>query len=97
MSRGTFANLRLVNKLLAPAGNSGADPNSQPPPAPRTIYMPNGREMDIFDASEMYKRDGSSLIVIAGKDYGSGSPRDWAVKGPLLLVIININETKNCV
>lgn len=83
MSRGTFANLRLVNKLLA--APSGGD--TQPPPAPRTIYMPNGREMDIFDASEMYKRDGSSLIVIAGKDYGSGSPRDWAVKGPLLLGI----------
>ena len=78
MSRGTFTSLRLTNKLLSHT-------NSHQPVA-RTIYVPNGRDMDVFDASELYKRDATPLIVIAGKDYGSGSPRDWAVKGPVLLV-----------
>jgi len=83
MSRGTFANLRLVNKLM------GRDAQ----PAPRTIFIPSQRDMDVFDACELYRRDGIPLIVIAGKDYGSGSPRDWAVKGPYLLV--NIRESPN--
>lgn len=75
MSRGTFASLRLVNKLLR---------ESQP--APRTLYLPAARDMDVFDASELYRREGTPVILIAGKDYGSGSPRDWAVKGPYMLV-----------
>lgn len=78
MTRGTYANLRLVNKLIKSS--------QEAPPVPRTIYIPKGLDMDVFDASELYKRDGTPLIVIAGKEYGSGSPRDWAVKGPLLLV-----------
>lgn len=76
MSRGTFANLRLVNKLLPLAQQQ----------QPKTLVFPSGREMDIYDASEVYKRDRVPLIVIAGKEYGSGSPRDWAVKGPWMLV-----------
>lgn len=92
MTRGTYANLRLVNKLIRSRGPAGLEAQQQQSAAaPRTIYMPNGRDMDVFDASELYKRDGTPLIVIAGKDYGSGSPRDWAIKGPLLLVIFNFH------
>lgn len=72
MARGTFANIRLVNKFMSKAG-------------PRTIYIPTGEEMDVFDAAERYKKDGFPLLILAGKDYGSGSSRDWAAKGPALL------------
>ncbi|CAL1674193.1 unnamed protein product [Lasius platythorax] len=74
MARGTFANIRLVNKFIGKAG-------------PRTIYIPTNEEMDIFDAAERYGEDGTSLIALVGKDYGSGSSRDWAAKGPYLLGI----------
>uniref|UniRef100_L7M646 aconitate hydratase n=1 Tax=Rhipicephalus pulchellus TaxID=72859 RepID=L7M646_RHIPC len=75
MARGTFANIRLVNKFLDK-------------PGPRTIYLPSGEEMDIFDAAERYKKEGAPpLMVLAGKEYGSGSSRDWAAKGPFLLGI----------
>lgn len=74
MSRGTFANIRLVNKL---AGKDG----------PKTVYLPTGEELDIFDAAERYQKDGTPLIALVGKDYGSGSSRDWAAKGPYLLGI----------
>ncbi|XP_064463961.1 cytoplasmic aconitate hydratase-like [Ornithodoros turicata] len=74
MARGTFANIRLVNKFLQE-------------PGPRTLHIPSGEEMDIFDAAERYKQDGVPLIVLAGKEYGSGSSRDWAAKGPYLLGI----------
>lgn len=74
MARGTFANIRLVNKFLSHAG-------------PQTIHFPSGEEMDVFDAAERYKSEGVPLIAIVGKDYGSGSSRDWAAKGPLLLGI----------
>ncbi|CAH1390542.1 unnamed protein product [Nezara viridula] len=74
MARGTFANIRLVNKFLNHAG-------------PQTIHFPSGEEMDVFDAAERYKSEGVPLIAIVGKDYGSGSSRDWAAKGPLLLGI----------
>jgi len=50
-----------------------------------TVHMPSGEQMDIFDAAERYKAEGTPLVVIAGKEYGSGSSRDWAAKGPLLL------------
>nr|XP_012222975.1 PREDICTED: cytoplasmic aconitate hydratase-like isoform X3 [Linepithema humile] len=74
MARGTFANIRLMNKFIGKAG-------------PRTIYIPTQEEMDVFDASEKYAKDGTPLIALAGKEYGSGSSRDWAAKGPYLLGI----------
>jgi aconitate hydratase len=73
MVRGTFANVRLKN-LLVP-GSEGT----------WTIHLPDGEEMTIYDASVRYQQEGTPLIVIAGKEYGSGSSRDWAAKGPKLL------------
>ena len=73
MMRGTFANVRLRNKLTP--HREGAF----------TRYLPAGEEMTIFDASEKYRAAGTPLIVLAGKEYGSGSSRDWAAKGPRLL------------
>jgi aconitate hydratase len=74
MMRGTFANIRLHNSL---AGREG----------PYTVHLPEGEATTIFDASQRYAADGVPLIVIAGKEYGSGSSRDWAAKGPRLLGI----------
>jgi aconitate hydratase len=73
MTRGTFANIRLKNLLLA--GVEGG----------YTLYLPGGDQMTIFDAAMEYKKQGVPLIVIAGKEYGTGSSRDWAAKGALLL------------
>ena len=73
MVRGTFANVRLKN-LLAPGTEGGV-----------TRHLPDGAAMSIFDASEIYAKEGVPLVVLAGKEYGSGSSRDWAAKGPLLL------------
>ena len=73
MTRGTFANIRLRN-LLAPGTEGGV-----------TKYLPTGEQMSIYDAAMKYKADGTSLVVLAGKDYGMGSSRDWAAKGTLLL------------
>jgi aconitate hydratase len=73
MVRGTFANVRLRN-LLVP-GSEGT----------WTVHLPGGDEMTIFEASQRYLAEGTPLIVIAGKEYGSGSSRDWAAKGPKLL------------
>jgi aconitate hydratase len=73
MVRGTFANVRLKN-LLVP-GSEGT----------WTVHLPNGEEMTIYDASVRYLEGDTPLIVIAGKEYGSGSSRDWAAKGPKLL------------
>jgi aconitate hydratase len=73
MLRGTFANARLRN-LLAP-GTEG----------PWTTHHPSGERMTIYDAAERYRTEGVQLVVIAGKEYGSGSSRDWAAKGPSLL------------
>ncbi len=73
MVRGTFANVRLRNQL-APGTEGGF-----------TKHMPSGEIMSIFDASERYINEGVALFVIAGKEYGSGSSRDWAAKGPKLL------------
>jgi aconitate hydratase len=75
MVRGTFANVRLRNKLV-PESEGGV-----------TRHLPSGEVMSIFDASVKYIKDGVPLIVLAGKEYGSGSSRDWAAKGPLLLGI----------
>uniref|UniRef100_A0A9J8DHM4 Cytoplasmic aconitate hydratase n=1 Tax=Cyprinus carpio carpio TaxID=630221 RepID=A0A9J8DHM4_CYPCA len=74
MARGTFANIRLFNKFI----------NKQ---APSTIYLPTGETMDVFDAAEKYQQAGHPLLILAGKEYGSGSSRDWAAKGPFLLGI----------
>jgi aconitate hydratase len=75
MIRGTFANIRLRN-ALAPGTEGGV-----------TRYLPTGETMSIFDAAMKYKDDATPLIVLAGKEYGSGSSRDWAAKGPHLLGI----------
>jgi aconitate hydratase len=72
MVRGTFGNIRLRNKLVEREGYW-------------TRHFPGGEELTIYDASERYRADSVPLIVIAGKEYGSGSSRDWAAKGPLLL------------
>jgi aconitate hydratase len=72
MVRGTFANVRLRNKLVATEGGF-------------TRHFPSKDEMSIFDASEKYRATNTPLIVLAGKEYGSGSSRDWAAKGPALL------------
>jgi aconitate hydratase len=73
MVRGTFANLRLRNQLVP--GSEGT----------WTAHLPDGEEMTIFDASERYLAEGVPTIVLAGEEYGSGSSRDWAAKGPNLL------------
>ncbi len=75
MVRGTFANVRLRNALV-PGVEGGV-----------TRYLPTNEELSIFDASRKYAADGTPLIVLAGKEYGSGSSRDWAAKGPYLLGI----------
>ena len=72
MVRGTFANVRLRNKLVQTEGGF-------------TRHLPTDTEMSIFDASEKYRADETPLIILAGKEYGSGSSRDWAAKGPALL------------
>jgi aconitate hydratase len=73
MMRGTFANVRLKN-LLVPGVEGGV-----------TRYLPTGETMSIFDASMRYRAAGTPLVVIAGKEYGSGSSRDWAAKGTAML------------
>jgi aconitate hydratase len=73
MVRGTFANIRIKNEMLG--GAEGG----------LTKYYPAGTEMPIFDAAEKYKKDGVPLVVFGGKEYGTGSSRDWAAKGTALL------------
>jgi aconitate hydratase len=73
MVRGTFANVRLRNKLVPGAEGTW------------TVHVPSGEEMTIYDASQRYLAEGTPTIVLAGKEYGSGSSRDWAAKGPNLL------------
>jgi len=75
LTRGTFANIRLRNQLVP--GTEGG----------WTRYLPTSEQMSIFDAAERYKSDGTPLLVIAGREYGAGSARDWAAKGTLLLGI----------
>jgi len=75
MMRGTFANVRLRNQL-APGTEGGV-----------TIHLPDGEQMSIYDAAMKYQTEDIPAIVIAGKEYGSGSSRDWAAKGPMLLGI----------
>jgi aconitate hydratase len=73
MIRGTFANIRLRNQL-APGTEGGV-----------TVHLPDGEQMPIYDASRKYAAEGTPLVVLGGKEYGSGSSRDWAAKGTLLL------------
>lgn len=73
MMRGTFANIRLRNKLV-PGTEGGI-----------TIHIPSGEQTSIYDAAMRYKQEGTPTIILAGKEYGSGSSRDWAAKGPRLL------------
>jgi aconitate hydratase len=73
MIRGTFANIRLRNQL-APGTEGGV-----------TRHLPDGEEMSIYDAAQKYAEDGVPLVILAGKEYGSGSSRDWAAKGTMLL------------
>jgi len=72
MARGTFGNIRLVNRFLGKA-------------APKTVHIPSGMTLDVFDAAQEYLSAGDQMIILAGKDYGCGSSRDWAAKGPFLL------------
>ncbi|MDP9011440.1 MAG: aconitate hydratase AcnA [Pseudomonadota bacterium] len=73
MMRGTFANIRLRN-LLLPGTEGGV-----------TLHIPSGESLSIFDASVKYKAEGTPLVILAGKEYGTGSSRDWAAKGTMLL------------
>ena len=75
MVRGTFANVRLKN-LIVPGVEGGV-----------SIHFPTGQQMSIFDASTKYQAEKTPLMIIAGKEYGTGSSRDWAAKGPKLLGI----------
>jgi len=75
MVRGTFGNIRLRNRLVG--GKEGY----------YTLHLPSGEETTIYEASELYRQEGVPLLIIAGKEYGSGSSRDWAAKGPQLLGI----------
>ncbi len=72
MMRGTFANIRIKNKMVAEEGG-------------RTVYLPTGEEMFIYDAAMKYAEAGTPLVIVAGKMYGAGSSRDWAAKGTRLL------------
>src|SRR5207245_8564735 len=73
MMRGTFANVRLRNHM-APGTEGGW-----------TVHLPDKTQTTIYDAAMQYQKDGEPLMIIAGKEYGSGSSRDWAAKGPRLL------------
>ncbi len=81
MMRGTFANIRLRN-LLAPGTEGGV-----------SVHLPEGEPMSIYDAAMRYKQENVPLIVLAGKEYGSGSSRDWAAKGPCLLGVRAVIST----
>ncbi|MBV7585588.1 aconitate hydratase AcnA [Pseudomonas sp. PDM33] len=73
MMRGTFANIRIKNEMLG--GEEGGN----------TLYVPTGDKLAIYDAAMRYQKDGTPLVIVAGKEYGTGSSRDWAAKGTNLL------------
>jgi aconitate hydratase len=73
MMRGTFANIRIKNQMV-PGVEGGV-----------TIHYPDGEQMPIYDAAMKYKEEGTPLVIFAGKEYGTGSSRDWAAKGTNLL------------
>ncbi|XP_075993886.1 iron-responsive element-binding protein 2 [Genypterus blacodes] len=72
MTRGTFASIKLQNRFIGK-------------PGPKTLHIPSGQTLDVFEAAERYQREGIPLIILAGKDYGSGNSRDWVAKGPYLM------------
>ncbi|MBN3307847.1 IREB2 protein, partial [Amia calva] len=72
MTRGTFASIKLQNRFIGKTG-------------PKTLHIPSGQTLDVFEAAERYQREGIPVIILAGKKYGSGNSRDWAAKGPYLL------------
>ncbi|XP_024912235.1 iron-responsive element-binding protein 2 [Cynoglossus semilaevis] len=72
MTRGTFASIKLQNRLYGRAG-------------PKTLHIPSGQTLDVFEVADRYQRESIPLIILAGKDYGSGNSRDWVAKGPYLL------------
>ena len=74
MARGTFANNRLANRLLGPGETGGS-----------TVHLPSGTRLPVFEAAERYAAEGVPLVILAGRNYGIGSSRDWAAKGPWLL------------
>lgn len=74
MVRGTFANPRVFNRLVGEAGN-------------KTVHIPSGETTTVYDAAMRYQAEGRDLVVVAGKEYGTGSSRDWAAKGTRLLGI----------
>ncbi len=74
MVRGTFANVMPAKTTLAPGTEGGV-----------TRHLPSGEALSVFDAAERYAKEGVALVVLAGKEYGSGSSRAWAAKGPKLL------------
>lgn len=71
MARGTFANVRLMNKMVDK-------------PGPFAVHVPSGEVQAVYDVAMLYKKDGDQLVILAGKEYGSGSSRDWAAKGPFM-------------
>jgi aconitate hydratase len=73
LTRGTFANIRIKNLLLPDTEGSV------------TLHFPSGGKMSIYEAAVKYQEEGTPTVVLAGKEYGTGSSRDWAAKGPLLL------------
>jgi aconitate hydratase len=78
MMRGTFANIRIRNRMLDDVEGG------------YTRYAPTGETMAIYDAAMLYKQDGRPLVVVAGKEYGTGSSRDWAAKGTILLGVRSV-------
>lgn len=72
MMRGTFANVRIKNQLVEKEGGY-------------SLYQPTGETLTVFETSARYQNDGTPMVVLGGKEYGSGSSRDWAAKGPNLL------------
>lgn len=102
MTRGTFANIKLFNKFIGkPAPKTIHFPSGQTVRM-HTKYLDNSNwikirikdfcvcfnlQLDVFEAAELYQKEGIPLIILAGKKYGSGNSRDWAAKGPYLLVL----------
>ena len=80
MARGTFANVRIVNKLVSETG-------------PKTVHIPTGKVSDVYDVSETYQKEGTPLIILAGKEYGSGSSRDWAAKYIFIIIYKRSSST----
>ena len=68
MARGTFANTRIINKMVSKVG-------------PQAVHVPSGKVDDVFNVTQKYNQEGHQMIVLAGQEYGTGSSRDWAAKG----------------